>query len=58
MMDEIPDNGCRDPRCTRMNGKCVGYHCSKCGGPCSSQGHMTKDSESGEWYFYCQEERP
>lgn len=30
---------CQDSRCTRVDGKCVGMHCSYCGEPCSSQGH-------------------
>lgn len=30
---------CRDVRCTRRDGKCVGWHCPHCGQPCSSQGH-------------------
>lgn len=39
----IPDDfyaDCQDPRCSRINGKCVGWHCSRCGEPCSSQGHF------------------
>lgn len=32
-------DGCTDVRCTRLNGKCVGYHCPKCGQPCSMMGH-------------------
>jgi len=27
-------------RCTQMGGVCVGWHCSKCGEPSSSQGHF------------------
>ena len=27
------------PGCTRLDGECVGWHCPKCGYPCSSQGH-------------------
>lgn len=30
---------CDDPRCTRLGGRCVGFHCAHCGEPCSSQGH-------------------
>lgn len=42
--------GCEDVRCTRAGftwlddgsvelGACIGYHCSYCDEPCSSQGH-------------------
>lgn len=31
---------CRDVRCSRVNGRCVGMHCAKCGEPCGSQGHL------------------
>lgn len=31
--------GCEDPRCTRLKGKCIGYHCPICGKPCSMMGH-------------------
>lgn len=30
---------CTDVRCSRYNGKCVGYHCPKCGESCSMIGH-------------------
>lgn len=30
---------CQDARCSRLDGRCVGYHCPRCGEPCSSQGH-------------------
>lgn len=37
---EIPgDDNCRNIMCTRIGGRCVGWHCSVCGEPCSSQGH-------------------
>lgn len=38
--------GCTDPRCTRMRdretgewGVCIGWHCPRCGEPCSMMGH-------------------
>lgn len=30
--------GCRDVRCTRRNGVCIGWHCARCGKPSNSQG--------------------
>lgn len=43
---------CQDPRCTRMGGTglkledgsfdmgvCIGWHCPRCGEPCSMMGH-------------------
>ncbi len=32
--------GCQDPRCSRIGGQCVGYHCPYCGEPCSMMGHQ------------------
>lgn len=38
--------GCTDPRCRRMFypdgsiGPCMGYHCPRCGEPCSMMGHQ------------------
>lgn len=37
-------HGCTDVRCTRINGRCVGMHCARCGEPCSSQGHACKEA--------------
>lgn len=37
-LDEIRAN-CTDPLCSRMGDKCVGYHCSVCGGRCNMMGH-------------------
>lgn len=31
---------CTDMRCRRIDGRCVGMHCAKCGGPCGPQGHI------------------
>lgn len=31
--------GCEDVRCTRAGDRCIGYHCSRCGEPCSMMGH-------------------
>lgn len=31
---------CTDVRCRRIDGRCVGMHCAKCGGPCGAQGHI------------------
>ena len=31
---------CDNPSCTRYNGRCIGYHCPRCGAPCSSHGHF------------------
>lgn len=31
---------CRNPGCTRIGDRCVGYHCSRCGLPCNSMGHQ------------------
>jgi hypothetical protein len=33
------DTTCRNATCTRVDGRCVGWHCAVCGAPCSSQGH-------------------
>jgi hypothetical protein len=30
---------CDSITCTRLNGKCIGWHCPYCTEPCSSQGH-------------------
>lgn len=30
---------CTDPRCTQIDGRCVGMHCAACGDPCGPQGH-------------------
>lgn len=34
-----PDDECQDWSCSRIDGKCVGMHCGRCGGSCGSQGH-------------------
>jgi len=45
--------GCRDIRCTRTNvgdwenSECIGWHCSVCDEPCSSQGHTCPDPNQG-----------
>lgn len=31
---------CTDMRCRRIDGRCVGMHCAKCGSPCGPQGHI------------------
>lgn len=33
--------GCTSPKCRRSgpDGVCMGYHCPKCGEPCSMMGH-------------------
>jgi len=36
-----PSDSCQDMRCSRIDGKCVGIHCGRCGEPSSSQGHYT-----------------
>lgn len=41
-------DGCKDPRCSRMNGKCVGYHCADCGKPSSMIGHPRGCPGEGE----------
>lgn len=45
--------GCADVRCTRwfVDGvpdwtRCMGYHCSYCDQPCSSQGHRCDASQA------------
>ena len=37
--------GCRDPRCRRngATGECMGWHCPKCGEPCSMMGHKCEE---------------
>ena len=30
---------CQNPRCTREDGVCIGYHCPRCGKPTTSMGH-------------------
>jgi hypothetical protein len=30
---------CTNPGCRRIDGKCVGPHCPRCGEPCGPQGH-------------------
>lgn len=34
-----PTDECQNVLCSRINGKCVGYHCARCGEPCSMLGH-------------------
>lgn len=41
---EVPEirvhrSECTDERCTRIDGRCVGYHCDHCGKPCGMYGH-------------------
>jgi len=36
-----PDDPCQDLRCSRIDGRCVGSHCGRCGAPSSYQGHYT-----------------
>lgn len=48
--------GCQDPRCTRVNGECVGFHCAACGEPSSQQGHYVKFKDGG-WGMSCAPER-
>lgn len=51
----FPD--CQNPACTRMGfgtgadfmGVCVGYHCPKCGLPCSSHGHNCEMAIRRAW---------
>lgn len=49
--------GCEDARCTRRGitrnddgsfdiGECIGWHCSYCDEPCSSQGHRCDAAEA------------
>jgi hypothetical protein len=38
-LKEIPgDDSCRNIMCTQIGGRCVGYHCAKCGKPTSMMG--------------------
>ena len=37
---------CTNPFCTRIGGRCVGWHCPRCGEPVSSQGHKTCGSST------------
>lgn len=30
---------CQNANCTRLGYRCIGWHCSKCGQPCSMMGH-------------------
>lgn len=47
---------CTNPRCTRMGGdwtkgdfgRCIGYHCPRCGEPCSFMGHSACDITTTE----------
>jgi hypothetical protein len=34
---------CDDPRCTRIDGRCVGLHCPHCTEPCSTMGCGCQD---------------
>lgn len=42
-----PDDPCQDFRCSRIDGRCVGMHCARCGEPCGAQGH-TCSTDVGE----------
>lgn len=36
-----PDDPCQSVLCSRIDGRCVGSHCGRCGAPSSHQGHYT-----------------
>lgn len=36
-----PDDTCQSVICSRIDGRCVGSHCGRCGAPSSHQGHYT-----------------
>jgi hypothetical protein len=36
-----PADPCQDLRCRRIDGRCVGMHCARCGESCGAQGHTT-----------------
>ena len=40
--------GCTDSRCTRMDGRCHGYHCPVCHEPCSMMGHKKCQEEAAK----------
>lgn len=35
------DGSCQSVLCSRIDGRCVGAHCGRCGAPSSHQGHYT-----------------
>lgn len=40
--------GCSNAFCTRIDGRCVGWHCTYCGAPTSSQGHKCAERKAKE----------
>lgn len=36
-----PSDSCQSVLCSRIDGRCVGSHCGRCGAPSSHQGHYT-----------------
>ena len=59
--------GCESPTCTRRRlgptddaGTCIGWHCSYCDAPCSSQGHRCDAANAilGEAQRIADEARP
>lgn len=47
--DTKDDKECTDLRCSRIDGRCVGMHCPRCGEPCGSQGHRKcRDTKEGK----------
>ncbi len=59
MTSELIDSedGCQDLRCTRIDGRCVGSHCGRCGEPSSHQGHYGSfcfvTRQVGKFHFCC-----
>jgi hypothetical protein len=43
-----PEDPCQNLRCTRLNGRCVGYHCDICGEPSSIYGHAACQDRATE----------
>ena len=42
------DDKCKNPLCRRIDGKCVGYHCPRCGDAVGMMGHDCAEVEPPE----------
>jgi hypothetical protein len=42
----VSKEGCTNPYCSRIDGRCVGWHCPHCNAPTSSQGHNCAEGKA------------
>ena len=46
--EDTPAPACTDMGCTRIGGRCVGYHCPHCGQPTGMAGHRCRPADTGK----------